>query len=115
MRAILAILVLAFAGCVTRWNAKTGEFYSNADNLGIDITAPDGSHLHIESNLHSPVYRANWHGAGILLGEAAGAAIGIKNPNAANAALATLPALTTAYRTTSPTPPPIPAAKAAHP
>ena len=69
--------VLIFSGCTT-WDDQTGKFFTTADNQGIDITRPNGSHFHIDSNLHSPIIHAYGSAGGRLIGAAAAGAIGYK-------------------------------------
>lgn len=71
----LALLILLIAGC-TSWDANKGTFWTNADNQNVDATAPNGAHLHIDSNLHSPIIHAYGSSGGRLIGAAAAGVTG---------------------------------------
>lgn len=115
----LAVLCLQLCACADsiQFYDKNGHLLASAhlmsDRVNEVLTAPGGYSYRADSVSISTVTRANWHGAGLLGSEIVAGAIGWHTPSIGTAALAALPAATTAYRTTAPVA--TPAAKLAHP
>jgi hypothetical protein len=105
------LLALFVAGC-TSWDANTGKFFTNADNDGVDLVAPNGAHLHIDHNHHSPIVHAYGSAGGRLIGAAGSAFTGYtyakQDLTFAGAAVGAVPSITN-RQTNRATPAPAPA------
>lgn len=83
MRTRLAALFLALLlpSC-TMLDANKGTYFTNADNTKVKMNFSGGkiTHYEAETNLHSPIVRAHWHGLTNLGAEAV--AFGAGGPGA---------------------------------
>lgn len=60
---ILALCLPLLTGCTTL-DAKNGRYFTAGDNQRVKMDFRNGqiTHYEAESNVHSPIVRAHWHG-----------------------------------------------------
>jgi len=108
---ILAAIAFLAAGCTT-WDASTGKLFTAGDNDGLDAVAPNGAHLHIDHNHHSPIIHAYGSSVGRGIGAAGAAIMGYtyakEGMTMAGAAVGAVPSITN-RQTNRATPTPAPA------
>lgn len=77
MKYLPPLFALLLPAC-TMLDARSGRYFTSADNRHVRLDFANGqiTHYECESNLHSPIVRAHWHGLNNLAGQAAGFAAG---------------------------------------
>ncbi len=79
MKLLALALCLSLCSCETRLDCNAGTYRTMGDNGQVTIKASNGhiTYYHADTNVHTPVTKANWHGAIALGGEVAGTALGL--------------------------------------
>jgi hypothetical protein len=77
MRTLACLSLAILLPACTMMDANKGTYFTNADNQKVKMEFSGGkiTHYEAESNLHSPIVKAHWHGAIGLGGEVLGASM----------------------------------------